>query len=391
MRRLRGITSGWMVTALLAASAAAIAGCGSHGSARDAAQTTTTKTATTTTATVRSTPHPELGPFAGYGWNVDVHSVHARWIVPRLAAHAPAGQAAAWVGAEAPGALRHAPFVQVGVHEGNTGGRSPGFYYAFYSTTKRHFRPLPLFTVRPGETVSATLRRVGRRWRIEIDDVNTGRKRVLFSSEGAGRTFNDALVDQEDVTDSRTGEPYPYPGPWALRFSHVSVNGGVPDRARRNSSWLTEPDGYLAPGPLRDGAFALGHVTMTPAAYRYLRAIAAQDAATTSAGAALQRWATGGPSAPARGAAARLRHIARRTERRLRTTRWPPAARAPIRALCADVRRLASLLAGYRVVPLDERLEWAERFDSLLAAIGDDGRAARRALRLPSAALLPAG
>ena len=68
--------------------------------------------------------HPDLGPFAGYEWSVNVRSVHADWTVPHVTAGSPAGQAAAWVGAEAPGASGRAPFVQVGVHEGNSGGSS---------------------------------------------------------------------------------------------------------------------------------------------------------------------------------------------------------------------------------------------------------------------------
>jgi hypothetical protein len=417
MRRLRGITKARLLTAPLTAGAvaAAIAGCGgSHdgdpGAASATAATVATHTAraghaamhttvatgsnagTPTPGAAASAPHPDLGPFAGYGWTVDVRSVHADWTVPHLTARSPAGQAAAWVGAEAPGASGRAPFIQVGVHEGDTGGppsATPDFYYAFYSTTTRDFRPVPLFVVQPGDAVSATLRRIGRRWRIEIDDFSSGRSRTVSSAEGAGRSFNDAQVNQEDVTDSRTGRPYPYPSLSALRFSHVSVNGGAPARGRLDSSWLTEADGYLAPAPLHGGAFSLAHARMSAAAYRYLREIAGQDAATTSEITALGRWATGGPSAPARAAARRLAAVLRRTESRLRSARWPPGARWPISALCGDARRLVSLLAAFRDVPA-ARAPWAERFYSLAAALGHEGRAARAALRLPSAAVLPA-
>jgi hypothetical protein len=339
-------------------------------------------------------PHPDLGPFAGYEWNVDVRSVHAEWRVPHVIGRSPAGQAAAWVGAEAPGISGRAPFVQVGVHEGNTGSKAsapPDFYYAFYSTTKRHFRPMPLFAVQAGDVVSASVWRTGRWWRMQLVDLTSGRRRTVSSSEGAGRTFNEALVDQEDVTDSRTGKPYPYPRLSALRFVQVSVNGRARAGGRRDSTWLTEPRGYLAPGPLRDRSFALGHTSMTAAGYLYLREIAPQDAATTGEIAGLERWAAGGPAAPGRADTRRLAAVLRHTESRLRTTLWPRPARRSIDALCGDARRLISLLAAFPHVPVRERVRWAERFYAQVAALGRAGREARRALGLPSAAVLPTG
>ena len=49
-----------------------------------------------------------------------------------------------------------------------------------------------------------------------------------------------------------------------------------------------------------------------------------------------------------------------------------------------------ALLAAFGAVSPAHRLAWAERFYSLVAALGREGRVARSALRLPSAAILPA-
>jgi hypothetical protein len=106
---------------------------------------------------------------------------------------------------------------------------------------------------------------------------------------------------------------------------------------------------------------------------------------------ALDRWARCGRSDPARAQARRLIAVLRRTESRLRATRWPRAARPPIAALCGDAHRLVSLLEEFRDASAGRRIAWAQRFYSLVAALGHAGRTARAALRLPSAAVLPAG
>ena len=377
-------------------------GCGGSGDAHGAGTRAepggshpAAAAATGAAAAVRgSGPHPQLGPFAGYDWSGTVRSAHADWTVPRVTAAIPAGQAAAWVGTEAPGTVGHAPFVQVGVHESNSGGppgTPPVLYYAFYSTTQLRFRPKVLFEVQPGDVVSATLRRSRNRWRVMLEDLSTGRRRAVTTAEGAGRVFNEAQFDQEDVTDSRTQRPYPYPSLTALRFSEISVNGEPPAAARLNSSWLTEADGYLAPGPLRHGRFALGHVSMTRAGYRYLKQIAAQDAATTGSMTSLVRWASDGGSASAFAQADRLAGVLHGTASKLGATRWPRPARRPISAVRTDARRLVALLRGIRAVPAAERVAWAERFYALVAALGREGRAARAALGLPSSAVLPPG
>ena len=159
--------------AVMVGIAVTLAGCGgspaSHRHDAGPATTSTTGTRTSAADTAAGALHPDLGPFAGYTWNGDVNSAHADWTVPRLLPSSAQGEAATWIGAEAPGPRRGAPFVQVGVNEGDTDGAGAAFYYAFYSTTRLHFHPVHLFGVRPEDEISATLRRSGASWQINID------------------------------------------------------------------------------------------------------------------------------------------------------------------------------------------------------------------------------
>jgi hypothetical protein len=339
---------------------------------------------TTSPADAAAPLHPDLGPFAGYVWTGDVNSAHADWTVPRVLPRSPSGEAATWIGAEAPGPSRGAPFVQVGVNEGNTDAGSRPFYYAFYSTTKLHFHPVHLFDVSPGDQVSATLLRRGANWQIEFIDRTLGRQRQLSAAEGAGQQFNEAQYTQEDVTDARTSRPFPYPSLSPVRFTRVAANGVAPRPGQLTSSWLTEADGYLAPGPLRGDAFTFAHAQMTAAAFSYLRSIAAQDDATATATPRLLQWAQGVSAPRAAGAARHFLSVLRATVGTLGHQRWPPGARAQVAALRSHTRALISLLSRIPHVTTVGRTAWAMRYERLAETVGADGRAARRALRLPS-------
>ena len=365
--------------------AATLAGCGathpSHRQGRSSSDRTPTGS-TTRGDTNAAAPHPDLGPFAGYVWNGDVQSDHADWTVPRLLPSSARGEAATWIGAEAPGPTRGAPFIQVGVNEGDTGGAP--FYYAFYSTTQLRFHPVKLFDVSPGDQISATLRRLGARWQIELIDRSIGRQRQLSVAEGAGREFNEAQYTQEDVTDARTRRPFPYPSLSPIRFTALAANGVAPRPARLTSNWLTETDGYLAPGPLQGGGFALVHARLTASGLRYLHAIAAQDTATATAIAQLLSWAQGGRARPARFAARALAKVLTATVKTLDNGRWPAAARPAVSVLRAGDRALIALLSTLKTMPITRRFAWTERLDQLANTVGADGQRARRALRLPS-------
>jgi peptidase A4-like protein len=380
--------------AVMAGIAVTLAGCGgSHASDRhdpSPATGSTTGTRTIAADTAGGALHPDLGPFAGYTWNGDVNSAHADWTVPRLLPSSAQGEAATWIGAEAPGSRRSAPFVQVGVNEGDTDGAGAAFYYAFYSTTKLHFHPVHLFDVSPGDQISATLRQRGARWQIEFTDPTAGRGRRLSVAEGAGRRFNEAQYTQEDVTDARTGRPFPYPSLSPVRFTGVTADGVTPRPDRLTASWLTEADGYLAPAPLHGGGFTLAHVQMTSADLRFLRAIAIQNGATVTAITRLLNWAQGGPARPAVVAARRFARVLRATVATLGHARWPARAHAAVSALRSDARALIALLSTIRMATIEGRTAWAERFNRLTAALGADGQAARRALGLPSHPVPPA-
>jgi hypothetical protein len=365
--------------AVIAGIAAMLAGCGGSPGSQPHDADRATMSATRAAAAL----HPDLGPFAGFMWSGDVDSAHAGWTVPRVLAGSVAGEAATWIGAEAPGPSRGAPFVQAGVNEGNTGGGSP-FYYAFYSTTKLHFHPVHLFDVSPGDQVSATLGRLGTSWQIDFVDRSLGRERTLRVAEGAGRHFNEAQYSQEDVTDARTGRPFPYPSLSPVRFTGVTANGVAPRPGQLSSSWLTEADGYLAPGPLRGDAFTLSHTQMTAAGSRYLRAIAAQDGATATAFPQLLRWAQGKPAPRAAAAAHHFSIALQVTVGALRAGRWPSSARARVTALRSHARALIALLSRIPHPTALARAAWVGRFARLAVLVGSDAQAARRALRLPS-------
>ncbi len=226
----------------------------------------------------------------------------------------------------------------MGVNEGNTDGGSSPFYYAFYSTTKLHFHPVHLFDVSPGDQVSATLRRRGARWQIEFVDRTAGRQRRCRRTKGPDERFNEAQYTQEDVTDARTNRPFPYPSLSASPLHQITANGVTPPPRQLTSSWLTEADGYLAPGPLRGDAFTLSHTQMTTAGYRYLRAIAAQDGATATAFPQLLRWAQGEPAPRAVAAAHRFSTVLRVTVGALSDERWPTRRTLEGRRRCACTR-----------------------------------------------------
>ena len=371
------------VVAVIVGIAAALAGCAGTQTGQNPHRATTSAT------DVAAGLHPDLGPFAGYTWTGDVDSAHADWTVPHVLPGSVTGEAATWIGAEAPGPRQGAPFVQVGVNEGNTDGDSPPFYYAFYSTTKLHFHPVHLFDVSPGDQVSATLRRHGPDWQIDFVDRSAGRQRQLSVAEGAGARFNQAQYTQEDVTDARTSRPFPYPRLSPVRFSAVTVDGITPTPARLSSSWLTEATGYLAPAPLRGDAFTLSPTEMTTAGYRYLRAIAAQNGATATAFPRLLRWAQGEPAPRAAAAAHHFSTVLRVTVGALSDDRWPPGARAKVTQLRSDARALIALLSSIPNVTAVGRTAWAVRFGRLAQRVGADAQTARRALRLPQP-MLPA-
>jgi Peptidase A4 family len=366
------------VVAVIVGIAATLAGCASSQTRHNV------RPARSAATDVAAPLHPDLGPFAGYAWTGEVSSAHANWTVPRVLAGSARGEAATWIGAEAPGPSQGAPFVQVGVNEGNTDAGSAPFYYAFYSTTKLRFHPVHLFDVSPDDQVSATLRRHGARWQIGFIDRTAGRRQLLTTAEGAGRRFNEAQFTQEDVTDARTSRPFPYPKLSPVRLTGVAANGVTPRPGELTSSWLTEADGYLAPSPMRGDAFSLTHTQMTAAGFRYLRTIAAQDDATATATPQLMRWAQGVSAPQAAAAARRFVSVLRRTVGTLGHRHWPLVARARVSALRSHTRALMELLSRIPEVTTAGRTAWAVRYERLAETVGIDGRRARQALRLPS-------
>jgi hypothetical protein len=196
-------------------------------------------------------PHPVFGAFAGYNWFGSVRSVGASWRVPRIERDSSPGRAGTWIGAEAPGLGRSAPFIQVGTSQELHAG-DHAFYFAFWRDTVRHFHPAVLFRAKPGDQISASLVNAGNRWAVSIRDITSGRLRTVRTLEEGRAAFNMAGWIDEDITSARTNRPIPYPRLSRIRFTAMRVDGRPPAGAALRSTWMSEHGTYLGPSALRD-------------------------------------------------------------------------------------------------------------------------------------------
>jgi hypothetical protein len=203
--------------------------------------------------------------FAGYVWGGRVSSVQGSWTVPRILRGSPPGVAATWIGAQGPGG-GSAPFIQLGSDEqllassitGShlAGPRAPA-YFAFWSDTARHFHPLFLFPVSPGDELSASMTLGPRGWALSIKDETSGASASLTTTYALGARYNEVEWTQEDVTDGRTSKPFPYPRLSTVVFTHLTVNSHAPGAGAVYSQPMSEPGVSLTPSTLSDDAFAL--------------------------------------------------------------------------------------------------------------------------------------
>jgi hypothetical protein len=74
--------------------------------------------------------------------------------VPRILRGSPLGHAGTWIGAQAPGA--RGPFIQIGTNDDHFSATDSS-HYAFWSDTARNFTAQFLFSVKPGDDLSASL------------------------------------------------------------------------------------------------------------------------------------------------------------------------------------------------------------------------------------------
>lgn len=206
--------------------------------------------------------------FGGYNFNGHTTSTSATWTVPAETVGDPSF-ASTWVGATS----AFGQFIQVGVQEGWYDGAAPS-YQVFWSSTRKQFRPQFLGTVRPGDTVTASLVEDTHGWMVSLR--GKGINDADQVADEAGAYMNEANWIQEDpaIGSSPDGpsllQQEPYARPEALAFSGLRVDGRPPTSPSLSATALATADGtLLIPSPLRDDGFAFHGGSR--AAWRYLR------------------------------------------------------------------------------------------------------------------------
>lgn len=199
--------------------------------------------------------------FAGYTWSGHVTAVRGSWTVPRIRRGSPPGVAATWIGAQAPGVP--GPFIQIGTTEQYTlttaarDGLPSHLYFAFWSDVARHFHPIVLFPVASGDDLSASMSLAHGKWTLAIVDETSGESAQLTTTNEARASFNQAQWTQEDVTDGKTKQPFPYPQLSPVAFRRLAVNGQIPIGAALSPQSLSEHASSVVPGSLEHDSFAL--------------------------------------------------------------------------------------------------------------------------------------
>jgi hypothetical protein len=171
------------------------------------------------------------------------------------------GFASTWIGVEAN--VGRPGFLQIGVTEGRNVSSSdtglglpvaddPPFFEAFWSDTVRHFHPVYLGFVSPGDVVHVSLRFERGRWWLKISDPRSA-LHLRFSTAQEQGPMTQADWLQEDVLNQRTYRPFPYPRLSAITVGDLEVNGAPPEPAElSHSAHMT-----LTASPIRDDTFTL--------------------------------------------------------------------------------------------------------------------------------------
>lgn len=247
-----------------------------------------------------------FGAYAGYVWRGSVASVEGSWTVPRIVDPSRFGLATTWIGSQAVGT--HSAFIQIGnseLHGYSRARVAENRYWTFWSDTTRNFHPQFLFTVRPGDALSASLIHAHKRWRLAIIDHTSGSKAQFSTGEDANASFDEAQWTQEDARTS-TGEPYPYPSSTVVSFRRLAVNSVAPAYGSLYSTWMSVNGVSLAPTPLARDAFALRQATVSSAGEDYLHIRALRSPAAEAFWSELEQWTANTPYTEIASASSRL-------------------------------------------------------------------------------------
>jgi hypothetical protein len=294
-------------------------------------------------------PDVQFGPFAGYLWGGDVRQVGAVVAVPTIDDLTRPGFAGTWIGAEGSSDPRtqRAAFFQVGVNE--VGGAEftlsgDSHYYAFWSSTALGFHPRRLFEVQPGDPVQLSIRVAHNRLVLYARDRHTGVHRTVHVALDAADVFNVAVWHQEDVTDGRTGTPFPYPALSRVRFSALRVDGRKPRVDELTLSWMSTASAIYGPAPSGSDGFSVGQIHPSHAALEYERLAVPQDLASYLFDAQLLSWSSSTSSSKIRAGCRRYAHVLAVNISQLQRYRWPASARDDIERLIRSSREQIALL-----------------------------------------------
>jgi hypothetical protein len=341
-------------------------------------------------------PRRWLGAFAGYVWTGQVTSLAASWTVPPILRGSPPGRAGTWIGAEAPGGA-NGPFIQIGTNEERyppdsvANGRADN-YYAFWSDTAHNFHPQYVFSVQPGDSVTANLSLERGRWRLAIIDESSGSARRFTTSQETRASFNEAQWLQEDITNTDTNRLFPYPRLATVTFARLVADQAPPSKRWLDSQWMSPKRGsYQAPTPVDDDQFTVHPAQLSAGAAQYLGIVLPVDEASYKFDDELNRWSPEvlrfSPSSPSQAAINVACAIEKRALQRgisaLFAAQWTPSVRRLIDRLVRLERvRLADLQPLAKPQPLTIpawRYQWLEPDDALNSA----GSAIRAALHAP--------
>jgi hypothetical protein len=255
-------------------------------------------------------------------------------------------------------------------------------YNAFWSDIDNHFHPRFLFRVDPGDVVSASLALVSGRWRLAIVDKTSGATKHFSLNDEARASFNLAEWLQEDVTDGRTGEPFPYPRLTAVQFRGLAVNSARPAYADLYSQWMTASGTNWAPSPLRRDSFALHRATVSASGAKYLRIAAGEDMASKVFVPQIAGWTPTTPGSQIAAARSTFAAALRETVHALARTPWPSRARRQIHLLIHCSRVLLTHTQSPPKSPAGLRA-WTSTWLRDASLVGRAGHVVRRALKIP--------
>jgi hypothetical protein len=197
-----------------------------------------------------------------------------------------------------------------------------------------------LFRVNPGDALSASLGRAGKRWRLAIVDTTSGAAARFVTNDEAGASFNHADWTQENIA-SGEHEPDPYPQLTPVGFRHLAINSAAPSTAELSALWMSAGGNTVAPGPLHDDSFTLARAPKpSSAGAQYLRIARPEDAAANAFYGQFARWPANAPYSEIASASAKFAAALRDDAEALARARWPASAQGPVRSLTDDARSL---------------------------------------------------